>query len=305
MRACRLLQRRLWQDVAKIPLATQSPKDLSWNTTGINWDGFPYPPDATEKSMKAMLDYEPEKGDVVIATYPKSGTTWMLWITHQLATKGHEDFEMFHKQHPFIELDTTKWPIHASMDAAPRPRMIKTHGPLRHLPKDSKIIFIVRDPRQVVVDFYQHSLFTNQLADGGEPQFSSFFDRWIDGKLFYGDWFEQTQEFVLAQDDPNVLFLYFEDMCKDLKPVVKQVADFMEVDASDALLDKVMPRFDFKYMQAKPNCFDFTLLYPTRKKDGQFFGSVKKDNLFNDEQLARLRTKFNEFFPNNSLKYDL
>ena len=41
----------------------------------------------------AFGDYRPGKQDVVIATYPKSGTTWAMQIVYQISFYGDGDLE--------------------------------------------------------------------------------------------------------------------------------------------------------------------------------------------------------------------
>jgi len=46
-----------------------------------------------------------QDGDVVVSTGAKSGTTWMLYITHQIRVKGREG------PMPYVDVSvTTPWP---------------------------------------------------------------------------------------------------------------------------------------------------------------------------------------------------
>jgi len=107
--------------------------------------------------------YERRDDDIIIASTPKSGTTWLQQIVCQLLfndNKGEQpdldkvspwiDTTMFHDE-SFI-LDLIKKQKHR--------RFFKTHSLATDLPKDvienSKIIYITRDFRDVVWSFYNH-----------------------------------------------------------------------------------------------------------------------------------------------------
>ena len=62
---------------------------ILWAITGGNMPPY-FSHDAWEpEEMKTWI----KDGDVVVATGAKSGTTWMLYCTHQIRTKGSDDVE--------------------------------------------------------------------------------------------------------------------------------------------------------------------------------------------------------------------
>eukprot|EP00995_Heteronema_vittatum_P011554 NODE_723_length_1207_cov_540.845423_g515_i1.p1 GENE.NODE_723_length_1207_cov_540.845423_g515_i1~~NODE_723_length_1207_cov_540.845423_g515_i1.p1 ORF type:complete len:318 (-),score=85.30 NODE_723_length_1207_cov_540.845423_g515_i1:108-1061(-) len=296
--ACQQQQRRAF--------GRDTHKDLSWNTIGVNKHGFPWPPDCTPESLEVAEAWQPEPQDVFVSTYPKSGTTWMLHVAHQLASKGLFDYERFTSVSPFWESDPG---VHVSLDASPRPRVIKTHAPLSLLPTisrpDVKHIYVVRDPRDTLVSFYNHSLITRHLDF--DQTFDQFFDKFISGQLYYGSWFDHVYDALQFRDQDNVLLFYYEDMKKDLEPIARQIIKFMGYDLPEETLQRVLPRFTFKFMAEHVDKFDFTLQYPTRRKDAKFFRKGKVgdySNYLSAEQNAILAAKYSDFF-NGTLPYKL
>jgi len=71
--------------------------------------GFPCPVSKrfTKKNIEDAMDYVPGDGDVIIASYPKTGTTWMNYIVLQIRSRGRE-FPSFdeatHKITPYFEM---------------------------------------------------------------------------------------------------------------------------------------------------------------------------------------------------------
>uniref|UniRef100_A0A3Q3AIG0 Sulfotransferase n=1 Tax=Kryptolebias marmoratus TaxID=37003 RepID=A0A3Q3AIG0_KRYMA len=97
------------------------------------------------------------------------------------------------------------------------PRLIKSHLPYRFLPKamhhgEAKVIYMARNPKDLVVSYYQFHRSLRTMSYRGT--FQEFCRRFMNDKLAYGSWFEHVQEFWEHRDDLNVLFLKYEDMYK-------------------------------------------------------------------------------------------
>ena len=102
--------------------------------------------------------------DVIIATYAKSGTTWMQQIVAQLlfdADPGVAVAEMS----PWVDLrvppKAVKLPL---LEAQTHRRFMKTHLPvdaLRFAPQ-AKYLYVGRDGRDVVWSMYNHHVNANQ-----------------------------------------------------------------------------------------------------------------------------------------------
>uniref|UniRef100_A0ACB8FRG2 Sulfotransferase 4A1 n=1 Tax=Sphaerodactylus townsendi TaxID=933632 RepID=A0ACB8FRG2_9SAUR len=98
------------------------------------------------------------------------------------------------------------------------PRLIKSHLPYRFLPSDlhngnSKVIYMARNPKDLVVSYYQFHRSLRTMSYRGT--FQEFCRRFMNDKLGYGSWFEHVQEFWEHHMDSNVLFLKYEDMHKN------------------------------------------------------------------------------------------
>uniref|UniRef100_A0A8C2NAQ4 Sulfotransferase n=1 Tax=Capra hircus TaxID=9925 RepID=A0A8C2NAQ4_CAPHI len=90
------------------------------------------------------------------------------------------------------------------------PRLIKSHLPYRFLPSDlhngdSKVIYMARNPKDLVVSYYQFHRSLRTMSYRGT--FQEFCRRFMNDKLGYGSWFEHVQEFWEHHMDSNVLFL--------------------------------------------------------------------------------------------------
>uniref|UniRef100_A0A914WAE2 Sulfotransferase domain-containing protein n=1 Tax=Plectus sambesii TaxID=2011161 RepID=A0A914WAE2_9BILA len=100
----------------------------------------------TPELIRSAKSYEPEKGDVFIATYPKCGTTWTQHICSQLMI---EDYEPTDGKELFITSPMIDEKGAEFVKQLPSPRLLKTHFEWTDVPKskDAKYIFVCRNPK--------------------------------------------------------------------------------------------------------------------------------------------------------------
>ena len=92
-----------------------------------------FTPQAFEHGMALV----PRADDVFIAPYPKSGTTWLQQIVHQLRTGGDMDFDEITRVVPWLEAALD---MGLDLDAPQRaePRAFKTHLAWDLVPKGGR-----------------------------------------------------------------------------------------------------------------------------------------------------------------------
>src|SRR5215208_7027095 len=93
--------------------------------------------------------------DVFISTYPKSGTTLLQMIVHQLRGDGGMDIPHINAVVPWLETEVTT-ENYGFLAALPSPRVFKTHLHYELLPPGAKCIYSVRDVREVFVSGLHH-----------------------------------------------------------------------------------------------------------------------------------------------------
>ncbi|GIY83586.1 sulfotransferase 1C4 [Caerostris darwini] len=181
----------------------------------------------SEECFRSALNFKPKKGDIIIVTYPKCGTTWMQNLVLNILRKG-EPFEKpsdFYFASPFLDQlgaeDSEKIMI--------RPGCYKTHLPLHKilLSDDAKYIYVARNPKDCCVSYYHHmkSLPGYQFADG---TFEEFFDLFIKGEVESGNYLDHLLPWYNMRNRPNVFFTTYEKMKSDLKSVAMDIAAFID-----------------------------------------------------------------------------
>ena len=112
--------------------------------------------------------------DVVIATYGKSGTTWVQQIVSQLIFDGAEDIDV-PALSPWLDLRVPPKDVKlAAVAAQTHRRFLKTHLPVDALvysPR-AKYIYIGRDGRDVVWSLYNHHARAQRTLVSGTERYA-------------------------------------------------------------------------------------------------------------------------------------
>ncbi len=189
--------------------------------------------------------------DVFISTYPKSGTTWMQQVVHQVRCGGDEDYTDIYDVVPWLEM-ALALNVDLTAQQAGGFRAFKTHRPYQELPKPGRYISVFRDPKTVVPSFYRF------LADWYFEASGVSVDEFArlvylaspDGhRNHFAQWLERSQE-------KNTLLLCYEDMLENPDQVPELIADFLEVPLDAATLARVKHNCSRSYMVANENLFD-------------------------------------------------
>ncbi|XP_013198993.2 sulfotransferase 1C4-like [Amyelois transitella] len=215
--------------------------------------------DPFEPLIPQIYNLELRADDVFIATFPKAGTTWtqeLVWLVAneldydtakrvpltvrcpflEFSVFSHNDVgQALIKQ--ACEVDKTKYEIAKNLkkngievaNELPSPRFIKTHQPFSLLPPDllekTKVVYTARDPRDVVVSYYHHQKFMPIYGYKGE--FKDFWKLFKKDMLDWTPFFSHFREAWELRNHPNLLFLFYEELSKDMPGVIRRVAKFL------------------------------------------------------------------------------
>ncbi|XP_042911580.1 sulfotransferase 1 family member D1-like isoform X1 [Parasteatoda tepidariorum] len=188
-------------------------------------DGFPLPSSFSADSFRSALTYKPRPDDIFLVTYPKCGTTWTGQILLLLLQKGEplKKPSDLHAKAPFLELTGAK-----AAENMPRPGPIKSHLPFHLAPwsKDSKYIYVARNPKDCCVSYYHHV--KNLPGHGFEGTFDQFFELFMVGDIYWGDYFDHLQSWYSHRNDPNVFFVTYEELKEDIDSAILKMAAFID-----------------------------------------------------------------------------
>ncbi|CAN5530716.1 sulfotransferase domain-containing protein [soil metagenome] len=213
-------------------------------------------------------DFAFRDDDIVIATYGKSGTTWLQQIVAQLIFGGDPDLVVA-EMSPWLDLRVPpkeiKW---QALEAQRHRRFIKTHLPVDALvfSPHAKYVYIGRDARDVVWSLYNHHANANAgfyaaLNDSpglvGPPlapptaDIRQYWHEWFEGDGFpFWSFWENLRSWWALRDLPNVMLLHFEDLKRDMPGEMRRLAQFLDVPVDAARWDDIVEYCTFDWMKA-------------------------------------------------------
>ncbi len=212
-------------------------------------------------------DFAFRDDDIVIATYAKSGTTWLQQIVGQLIFKGRPKVPVAQIS-PWVDLRVPPKEVKlAELEKQKHRRFVKTHLPVDALvfsPK-AKYIYVGRDGRDIAWSLHNHHANANQLwydllndTPGREgppierPSHSvrQYYYDWIEsnGYPFWPFW-ENVRSWWQVRDLPNVLLVHFTDMKADLPGEIRRIAAFLQIPIEKSSWDAIVEHCTFDYMK--------------------------------------------------------
>jgi hypothetical protein len=259
---------------------------------------------AAKAPQHSFGGYRPTANDVVACVGFKSGTHWVMQMALQISYRGRAEFEHIY--------DLVAWPDQPPNApqfsiplSDPRPlalsptglRIIKTHMKASEawVNADAKYIAVVRDPKDVSVSAYH---FLKSLIWG---PMSPSAQHWVDTITSPGPaapmpgqlsaWAAHAAGFWSMRNDPNMLFMTYEEMLGDARSSARRIAGLMGIELTADELELVMQKSSFAYMKSISYKFDWIKAVPWATSEGatirQGRGGVSGE-LFSPEQQARI-----------------
>ncbi|KAF7285934.1 hypothetical protein GWI33_008907 [Rhynchophorus ferrugineus] len=236
-------------------------------------------PSGFAKEADDMYNFQVKSDDVWVITFPRSGTTWtqeMVWLLCNNLDYKTASEEPLISRFPFFEFscfvhkdlkqellernrnDPKNYEFVKNMDypgwkllsETKGRRFIKTHLPFSLLPhniKESgcKIIYIARNPKDVAVSFYH--LNRTILTQGYRGDFPMYWDYFENNLQPWTPYWSHIKEGWQHRHDPNVLFIFYEDMNKvNLRSSIEKISGFLEKQYSSSKLDLLEDHLKFE-----------------------------------------------------------
>ncbi|XP_061997771.1 cytosolic sulfotransferase 15-like [Rosa rugosa] len=217
------------------------PKEKGWRTLHqYRFQGFWCQSAEIQSIMAFQNHFQANDSDVVLATIPKSGTTWLKALAfaivnrHRFSIKSHPLLTSNpHHLVPFLEYNLYANNQLPDLSNFPEPRLFGTHIPYPSLgtikKSNCKIVYICRNPFDTFVSSWH---FVNKGKPQSETPMSleEAFDLYCKGIVGFGPFWEHMLGYwkeSLNRPD-KVMFLKYEDMKEDGALHLKTLAKFLE-----------------------------------------------------------------------------
>ena len=165
--------------------------------------------------------------DTFLVSFPRSGNTWTRFLVGNLIDANHPV--------SFAELESRIPEIYFVPDRElrrfQRPRVIKSHECFD--PRYPKIIYIVRDPRDVLISYYEYQLKRRVLSDDCplDEFWPKFMQSAIEPKI--GSWRDHVASWIGTRGgQKNFLLLRYEEMLENTQAEATKIAAFLGLDSN-------------------------------------------------------------------------
>jgi hypothetical protein len=183
--------------------------------------------DVLFRKLRIERDITMFPDDVFLTSYPRSGNTWTRFLVGNLVYQNEPV--------TFLTVERLVPDMYKSSDRVlrhlPRPRILKSHECFD--PRYRKVIYIVRDPRDVAVSNYHWELKLRSVRDGFPIE--HFVPRWMEPQFWprIGSWGDHVTSWLSTrQGKKGFLLLRYEDLKKDPQSALAQVAEFLGIEPS-------------------------------------------------------------------------
>lgn len=191
--------------------------------------------DVLFRKLRIERDITIYDDDVFLTSYPRSGNTWTRFLIGNLV---HQNEEV-----TFISVERLVPDMYKHSDRVlrklPRPRVMKSHECFD--PRYRKVIYIVRDPRDVAVSNYHWELKLRSVPDGYPIE--NFVPRWMNPDFWprIGSWADHVSSWLATrQGREGFLLVRYEDLKANTERELGRVAKFIGVDASPERLKRAI-----------------------------------------------------------------
>jgi aryl sulfotransferase len=219
--------------------------------------------------------YRPRSGDIVIATYPKCGTTWTQRIVSSLVFQSPEPKPI--SLSPWIDnrFSQTAEDVHTRIEAQTHRRYLKSHLPFDALPDyaEVKYIHVARDGLDAMMSWHNHQTKYKRMdlldrAGLADDTVARAYPRPAeDEREFFHDWmglngegkvsdvsadafFDTERTFWAARQQPNMLLVHYADLIADLDGEMRRIAHFLDIETPPALWPSLVQSATFEQMRS-------------------------------------------------------
>uniref|UniRef100_A0A8C8SU30 Sulfotransferase n=1 Tax=Pelusios castaneus TaxID=367368 RepID=A0A8C8SU30_9SAUR len=194
--------------------------------------------------LKSLDTVDAREDDILLVSYPKSGTHWLAEIIRHI----YNCKVTLTSPIEFGDISRVK-----ELNNLSSKRIIPTHLDYNMLPsnfkvKQCKTFYIIRNPKDVAVSMYHYYKDNPNLPT--IDSWTVFLELFLKGDVVCGSWFDHFLSWEEHKNDRNILFLFYEDMKKDLPKVVKKMSIFLEINISDSETEEICEKSSFTEMKS-------------------------------------------------------
>ncbi|XP_042006027.1 cytosolic sulfotransferase 5-like [Salvia splendens] len=275
-------------------------------------------PESIKPILRVINNFKPLPTDVIVATFPKTGTTWLKSLLYSIlnrSSKHNLAVQHPHNLVPFLEVQVFAESDEPLLLAAPsdEPRIFSTHIPCQLLAKtldssECKVVYLTRNPKDTLISMWH---FVNKYKPDQSWSLDEATDSFCRGVGLYAPYYDHVigyREQSLKRPE-NVMFVTFEEMMEDPRGYVKKLDDFLgcpfeDEDEVEEIVKncsiEVLSNHDVKKSKESPS--RIPLPYNAFFRKGKI---GDHNNYLSDESIERIDTLTRERFHSLGFMYGI
>ncbi|KAJ3709100.1 hypothetical protein LUZ61_012805 [Rhynchospora tenuis] len=210
-------------------------------------------------------NFKPRPSDILVASFLKSGTTWLKALTFTIVHRNKYSFSC----HPLLKLNPHDCVPHIEyhyalqdeqyLETLPSPRVLGTHVQYSMLSESvtasqCPIVYICREPKDVIVSYW-HMVTRYECLNRPFP-FTRAIELFCEGRVPYGPVWDHVLEYYTnsLQSPKKILFLKYEEMMNDPIDGVMRLANFIgcpfsEEEMKNGLVEEIVEFCSFNKLK--------------------------------------------------------
>ncbi|XP_046559666.1 3-alpha-hydroxysteroid sulfotransferase-like isoform X6 [Haliotis rubra] len=216
-------------------------------------DGCRYPYFCDEEVIRNMPEMDIRDDDVMLCGYMRSGTHWCFEVMNMLLRKC-DDTIPYKKEDFHLELTSSE-----ELACRPSPRVLNGHMHFERVPKAAlekklKIVYVLRDPRDVACSWYQ--LMKKYFLSVSKVEICPFADwmkLFLNGEFEWGTWFDHVTNWEKAMANPNhsssILVVRFEDLVTQPLREIERIDEFLNTKTDETFRRLVAEKCSLENMK--------------------------------------------------------
>lgn len=222
-----------------------------------------------------FLDFEERTSDIYIISYPKSGTTWMQVILHNLLTDGKMDFKHIYEVSPWVKNEAFEGNSPERVNNLPSPRILKSHDKYDSFNRKIKgrFVFLYRNGMDVASSYYHHNKCYQNPDLTFDENFEKYFQKTSNENL---NWFQFNRKWLQNNNGFPILYISYNELKHDFERCLEKIASFLEVDLTETTVTRIKKHSSFEYMKEHQDKFGEVPPFHARLRYDRFIRNGKE-----------------------------